>query len=91
MWSRTSRLYFDVTEERLRKSSFYLPDQNSYEVPIVSRGAADVRVTSIKEMNGSVTIAYSFYDNDRTAEMALRFMEETLNYKYQFCHVNDVK
>lgn len=61
------QLFFDLDSQDVRKSLYYLPEQNAYEVPMYSGSPAEVVITGVHQEDSLLTISYEVYlPPDRT-------------------------
>lgn len=55
------QLFFNVKKESLKKSDFYLPEQHSYSVPIISPAPGNICIDKVVSEGNILSISYSFY------------------------------
>ena len=93
------KLFFDgIENETIRKSNFYLPEQHSYEIPIVTGGAAEISIEKMALEQDVLTISYSFHNASNgavfrkgTAKISLPSDDSGSPVRYLSCEVEDIK
>lgn len=61
------QLFFNVEKESLKKSDFYLPEQHSYSVPIISPAPGNICIDKVVSEGDILSISYSFYRPNKSS------------------------
>lgn len=88
--------YFDVDSAHIQKSEFYNRDDDTYSLPLYSRGVAIVKMTNATLVEDILTIEYEFYSRGpevkliREGSIKLQIFSAG-EYKYLSCETNVIE
>lgn len=92
------QLFFTVTSEHMRQSNFYLPEIQSYQIPIISSSPSGIEVDEMSIEQDILTIRYTFYYPAnhaafRTGSVRIMLPDRTSSrtHRYLSCQVTDLE